>query len=271
MFKLKPLKEEINGFKVIKDLGPCGNGTRYAVVICKACKNEFTTCVYHINRLKSCGCLPIRIAKTLPEYINGFKILKDFGYINRQRKCLAICKECKCEYEVDPNVLKKRKNCGCKQGNTIVNRYIKDYPRLGRIYNGMLLRCYNKNDPAYSYYGEKGIKICDEWKNDRNIFMQWALKNGYEEHLSIDRIDGRKGYYPENCRWATASIQVRNTVENTITLEEADKIKENKDLYEKILNDSKNAEFLLPIASKYKISFKVIRYLVTGKLGNWED
>ena len=56
--------------------------------------------------------------------------------------------------------------------------------------------------------------MCDEWKNNPKSFFEWALTNGYEEHLTLDRIDNDKGYYPDNCRWATKTEQNNNLSSN---------------------------------------------------------
>ena len=63
--------------------------------------------------------------------------------------------------------------------------------RLYSIYSGMKQRCYNPNNQHYSIYGGKGIKICDEWLNKNGLqnFIEWSLNNGYEDHLTIDRIN----------------------------------------------------------------------------------
>lgn len=73
------------------------------------------------------------------------------------------------------------------------------------IFNGMKSRCYNQNDKSYRWYGDKGIKICDEWMNNPKSFEDWALLNGYADGLTIDRINEDKNYCPENCRWVTYS------------------------------------------------------------------
>lgn len=80
--------------------------------------------------------------------------------------------------------------------------------RLYSIYHGMKERCYNKNTQQYKYYGAKGITICDEWLNENGVqnFIEWSLNNGYNENLSIDRIDSKKGYSPDNCQWITQKM-----------------------------------------------------------------
>lgn len=80
--------------------------------------------------------------------------------------------------------------------------------RLYSIYSGMKQRCYNPNNQHYSIYGGKGIKICDEWLNKNGLqnFIEWSLNNGYEEHLTIDRINSSADYSPQNCRWITSSL-----------------------------------------------------------------
>ena len=83
--------------------------------------------------------------------------------------------------------------------------------RIHRIWKAMKNRCYNKNGRDYKlWYGSHGIIMCDEWKNSFQAFYDWAMKNGYEEGLSIDRIDPYGNYEPNNCRWATAKEQAQN-------------------------------------------------------------
>lgn len=75
--------------------------------------------------------------------------------------------------------------------------------RIRRIFGGMKRRCYNKADKNYHHYGGKGIKIYKEWVDNPLHFEQWALENGYEDNLTIDRKDPNKDYCPENCKWVT--------------------------------------------------------------------
>lgn len=76
------------------------------------------------------------------------------------------------------------------------------------IWNTMMNRCYNPKNKAFIYYGAKGIKVCEDWK-DLNIFKKW-YDNNFEINKSIDRINNNKDYEPINCRFATSSQQVRN-------------------------------------------------------------
>ncbi len=102
-------------------------------------------------------------------------------------------------------------NCGCLEKK----RYCKTkYKRLIRILNHMKQRCYNVKNPNYKHYGARGIKICDEWLNDSRKFYKWAEENGYNDSLTIDRIDVNGNYEPRNCRWTTMKIQENNRTNN---------------------------------------------------------
>lgn len=84
------------------------------------------------------------------------------------------------------------------------------HTRIYNIFHGMKKRCYNANSKSYKYYGGRGIKICDEWLNDFEAFLRWSMDNGYQENLTIDRINVNGDYCPNNCRWITMAEQQRN-------------------------------------------------------------
>ena len=69
-----------------------------------------------------------------------------------------------------------------------------------QIWHGMKARCYNSNHKSYDYYGGRGIKVCDSWKNSFENFRDWSLNNGYQKELSIERKDVNGNYEPENCK-----------------------------------------------------------------------
>lgn len=82
---------------------------------------------------------------------------------------------------------------------------------LYSVLQGMKQRCNNPNNAKYHLYGGRGITICEDW-NDITAFVEWAEANGYQEGLTIDRIDRDKGYYPANCEWIPLSDNSSKTI-----------------------------------------------------------
>jgi len=98
---------------------------------------------------------------------------------------------------------------------------VRDENLYGR-WTMMKQRCLNPNNHKYKNYGARGIKVCDEWM-DYYTFKKWALENGFEEHLTIDRVDTNGDYEPGNCRWVDYGIQANNRRNNvTIAFEGKD-------------------------------------------------
>ena len=125
-----------------------------------------------------------------------------------------------CEHRLSAVVQGQLKSCGCLKREKAAKRCkIANYKhghgnmitdRLYRIWSGVKSRCYNKNQPSFEWYGEKGIEMCDEWLKDFQVFYDWSITHGYTDKLTLDRIDGNKNYCPENCKWSTYKEQALN-------------------------------------------------------------
>ena len=83
-------------------------------------------------------------------------------------------------------------------------------PRLASTYRSMVARCCDNKRRDYKFYGAKGIRVCKEWVEDVQTFINWAKESGYKDNLTIDRIDPKKGYCPENCRFVSPRKNSQN-------------------------------------------------------------
>lgn len=132
------------------------------------------------------------------------------------KRVMWLCKcDCGNETPVDSQNLRygHTQSCGCIHRETLSKAsttHGNSKTRLYGIWNHMKTRCYRKSYHAFRHYGGRGIRICDEWRNNFDAFQDWAMSNGYEEHLSIDRINTDGNYSPDNCRWVTMADQNKN-------------------------------------------------------------
>lgn len=131
---------------------------------------------------------------------------------NKGGGALWVC-QCSCGHR--KNVLGsdlrggKSKSCGHERKERAANlnkTHGESGTRLYEIWQNMHRRCKDKNNERY---GARSIEVCADWSSYKE-FHQWATTNGYSESLTIDRVNNSQGYYPENCRWATAQEQSEN-------------------------------------------------------------
>lgn len=187
------------------------------------CGTKFITSAFALKSpyQKSCkNCRNPRI-----EDITG----KKFGYLTAikyvgKSKGNQTLWECQCECGNKVVIHKQNlisghtKSCGCLN-RKVASERLKTHgdtnKRIYRIWHDMMYRCYSEKHKSYCYYGGKGISVCDEWKN-YSCFKEWAFKNGYEDSLSIDRIDSNGNYEPSNCRWVDNIVQGNNTSRNLV-------------------------------------------------------
>lgn len=173
------------------------------------------------------------LTKYPPYVIMNYKIRGDF-LIGKKFNKLTVLEECA---ERDNNGEKKykclcdcgaicyvrgghirtghTKSCGCDK--IIQTSHRKSSTRLYKIWDKMKQRCYNYKDSNYPNYGERGIKVYNDWYVDFMTFHDWAINNGYKSNLTIDRIDVNGNYTPDNCRWVDMITQ-NNNKRNTVYL-----------------------------------------------------
>lgn len=168
---------------------------------------------------KSCGCLKTDLASLRTHDLAG-KRFGDWLVIDRSpvesRNIRWLC-ECACgtRRDVLGYDLKsgKSKGCGCRKAEEcsvrLTQHGLAHTPEY-QIWHGMIRRCYNPRATGYNYYGGRGIEVCERWRNSFTDFLEDMGFRPSVEH-TIDRIDFKGNYEPQNCRWATWMEQGQNT------------------------------------------------------------
>lgn len=161
---------------------------------------------------------------------DAFGQLTAIEYVGKYRydnilRCVCTC-GAECERRQSQLVSGRSISCGCaKVKSALANskkrgaitgvrnpnyRHGLEGTKLLQVWKSMKDRCYNPKNIGYANYGGRGIRVCDEWREDGPAFCAWAIQSGYHEGLSIDRTDNNKGYSPDNCRWVDSAIQNSN-------------------------------------------------------------
>lgn len=143
-------------------------------------------------------------------------------------KYLCAC-DCgnSCEVERANLVQGRQTSCGCfarEQTAKRMTTHGASDTKLYRVWRAMVNRCRNPNVKDYENYGGRGIAVCDEWANSFPSFLAWALANGYEEGLQIDRIENEKGYSPDNCRFSTQKVNENNRRDTVLVEHKGEKV-----------------------------------------------
>ena len=142
--------------------------------------------------------------------------------IDFENYMMMVTSVCKCGNETRQRInslIERNKSCErcAKKRAAIIRTYRNpEHKWIYSIMAGMRDRCYNENTPNYLGYGARGIRICDEWLNSYQDFVDWALVNGVKKGLKIDRINNDGNYEPSNCRFVTNKVNCNNTRKNRV-------------------------------------------------------
>lgn len=214
----------------------CGNIVEYAY---SNLKNGNAT---------SCGCSnKFNFSKYKGKIYHNIEILDLIDSEKKIVKCKCHCGSifsCQlCDLTAKKQYIIGCKNCIPIKKNKNTKYYWNIYNnrnRIENIYYGIMSRCFNNKNKDFPLYGGRGITVCEEWKNNKKSFIDWAYANGYKDDLQIDRIDYNGNYEPKNCRWVNIIVQANNRSNN------------------RIIKDNGVEYTLSEIAKKYNINYSTL-------------
>lgn len=142
--------------------------------------------------------------------INKLTLTSEPFIENRRKYGMFLC-ECGATKRIRIEAVQNghTKSCGCANKNKFSLKS-SEYEKLYNTWANMKKRCYDENSQRYYTYGKRGIKMCQEWKENFISFAEWALKNGWKPEKSIERINVDDNYSPENCTFISMKEQARN-------------------------------------------------------------
>lgn len=160
-------------------------------------------------------------SEPLDAIIGNLKSENKGNLMSFKKKGITVkCPVCQKEIYVPPSRLAQGRGKYCskacsgkanstKHGHSSHNSQSRTY----NTWSCMKARCQNPNNPKYYMYGAIGITICDKWKTFTGFLEDMGER---PENTTLDRIDGSKGYFKENCRWSSPSEQQNNIKTNTV-------------------------------------------------------
>ena len=195
-------------------------------------------------------------------------VLKEQSYKSNWGKIVYLCK-CLGPHEPtyinvpSPNIGKQITSCGClgresQKGKVTKHGHWENGKpsRTWKTWDQMKQRCLNSNHHAFKLYGGRGISICSRWMIFENFLIDVGIR---PEGMSLDRIDNDGNYEPENCRWTTPLIQVRNS--RVAKLNE-----KNVSIIKRMLLEEYSKNF---ISKKFRVSWSWINHIDVGN--SWKE